>query len=145
MSETLTLPCPACGALNRVPVARLGEQPTCGKCKQTLLPGKPVVASDTTFDRQVLQSPLPVLVDFWAPWCGPCRMVGPVLEQIAAEREQSLKIVKVNSDENPGLSSRFAIRSIPTLMLFKGGRHADTIMGALPKGQLDSWLNQHLA
>ncbi len=100
--------------------------------------------ADSTFERDVLQSPVPVLVDFWAEWCGPCRMVAPVLEQIASEQAGKLKIVKLNVDENPQTPAQFAIRGIPTMILFKDGKAAATQVGAAPKAQLSAFVAPHL-
>lgn len=101
--------------------------------------------TDSTFKPEVLESGLPVLVDFWAPWCGPCRMVAPVLEEIAQQYEGSLKVVKVNTDANPNVASQYGIRSIPTLMIFKGGQKVDMVVGAVPKSTLATTLDKHLA
>ncbi|MCR4409337.1 MAG: thioredoxin [Candidatus Saccharicenans sp.] len=104
-----------------------------------------IQATDATFEQEVIKSSLPVLVDFWAPWCGPCLMVAPVIEQIAETYRGRLKVVKVNVDENPGVSARYQIMSIPTLILFKGGQPVDSVVGALPKNQLVNFLSRHLA
>jgi thioredoxin len=101
--------------------------------------------TDTSFDQDVLKSAEPVVVDFWAEWCGPCRMIGPALEEIAAEMQGKVKIAKVNVDENPNIASKFGIRSIPTLMLFKGGKLAGQKVGAAPKGDLSKWIQQTTA
>lgn len=103
-----------------------------------------IQATDATFEQEVIKSSLPVLVDFWAPWCGPCLMVAPVIEQIAETYQGRLKVVKVNVDENPGVSARYQIMSIPTLILFKGGQPVDSVIGALPKNQLVNFLSRHL-
>lgn len=136
--------CTSCGARNRVPRARVGDDPICGRCKERLFPRKPVTATDATWAEQVERSPLPVLVDFWAPWCGPCRAVAPVLEQIAQERGGKLKVVKVNVDENPRVAGLNGVRSIPALMLFRGPLLVDQQLGAMPKGALDVWLDRYV-
>jgi thioredoxin 1 len=100
--------------------------------------------TDSTFKQEVLDSEVPVLVDFWAPWCGPCRMVAPVVDEISAQYEGQLKVVKVNTDENPNVASQYGIRSIPTLMIFKGGQKVDMVVGAVPKTTLANTLEKYL-
>ena len=133
--------CRSCGAKNRVTVPPVGKTPACGKC------GAPlpwiVTVSDADFTAQV-SAPVPVLVDFWAPWCAPCRMVAPVLEQIAAEQAGRIKIVKLNVDENPMAAGAHRVQSIPTLILFKNGQPVDRFVGALPKEALLARLTPHL-
>jgi len=131
--------CAACGATNRVPAARLGEDPHCGRCGAELLPGHPVELGDADFERVVAASPVPVVVDFWAPWCGPCRQMAPQFAQAAAQLKGQALFVKVNSDDNPHTSARFGIRSIPTMVKLQAGRELDRVSGAMPAAQVAAW------
>lgn len=130
--------CPKCGTRNRVDEFLAGvHNAVCGKCGASLKAndGKPQVVTDATFARDVVaaSSTIPVLVDAWAEWCGPCRMIAPILDQLAAEANGRYKIAKLNVDENPGTSQQFGIRSIPTMLIFKNGKLVDQIVGAVPK------------
>jgi thioredoxin 2 len=140
---SLVVACASCGKKNRVARDRL-DQARCGSCKQPVLPDHPVTGGDATWQRDVDQAPVPVLVDFWAPWCGPCRAVAPALDKIARERQGRVKIVKVNVDENPATASRFGIQSIPTMMVFRDGQVQDRVAGALPKAAIDARLDKLL-
>ena len=135
-TDALHIACAHCAATNRVPAARLGEDPTCGRCGQALLAGEPVELTDANFEAVVGKTDLPVVVDFWAPWCGPCRMMAPAFEQAAAQLKGRALLVKVNSDDNPRTASRFGIRSIPTLVKLDHGRELSRRSGALPAGQI---------
>lgn len=141
---TLLVACPNCFAGNRVPRARLGDAPKCGECSSPLLEGKPVVLDDASFDAIVGGTELPVVVDFWAPWCAPCRMMAPVFEQAAGEFAIRARFAKVNSDEAQALAARFAIRSIPTLILLHGAREIGRKSGALDARALRQWLSPRL-
>jgi thioredoxin 2 len=135
-ADPVHIACAACGATNRVPAARLAESPSCGRCGAALLPGEPVELTDANFEQVAARTGLPLVVDFWAPWCGPCRMMAPAFAQAAAQLQGRALLAKVNSDENPGLSARFGIRSIPTLVRLEGGREVKRVSGALPAGQI---------
>jgi thioredoxin 2 len=140
----MELVCPHCGAINRVPVERLGDQPKCGKCGSFVLPGKPIELVAANFDRFLSRDGLPVLVDFWAPWCGPCKQFAPTFAQMAGQYAGKVRFVKVDTEAEQGLAARNNIRSIPTLALFKEGRELDRVSGALPGPQLSAWLTRHV-
>lgn len=139
--DSIIIRCSHCGTKNRIPKARLNQGPVCGKCKSPLSIGqgldKPVDITDNTFDSEVLSAAWPVLVDCWAPWCGPCRMVGPALERLASEYAGRIKVVKLNVDENPRIASRYSIRSIPTMLLFNRGELVNSMVGALSKEEIE--------
>ena len=124
--------CPHCSATNRLPAARIDEAPNCGKCGQPLLEGQPLDLDDSNFDAVTAATKLPVLIDFWAAWCGPCQMMAPAFKQAGAQLQGRALLVKVNSDASPGLSQRFGIRSIPTLVRLQGGRETARQSGAVP-------------
>jgi len=149
--------CPRCGQKNRVRPEDLARA-RCGRCRAALgdaaavatghdVPGagRPVAVTDETFEREVLQAPGLVLVDFWAPWCGPCRTVAPVLERAAERFRGRVKVAKVNTDQSPRVALRLGIQSIPTLLLYRGGQVVDRQTGALPGPQLEAWLERHAA
>ena len=132
--------CPHCHTTNRVAADDLSAAPTCGKCQQPLFTGQPLALDEAGFERHVSRSHLPVLVDFWAPWCGPCRMLAPTLEELAREAGPSAKIVKVNVDDEQDLAGRYGIMSIPTVIAFKGGQPAGKIIGLRQKGDYQNMI-----
>lgn len=134
------LVCPSCFSVNRVPNEKLGAHPKCGKCGQAVLPGTPVELNQAQFSKFLQHNELPVLVDFWAPWCGPCKQFAPVYAQIAPEFASRVRFAKVNTEVEQGLAAQYQIRSIPTLAIFKGGLELDRVSGALGAAQLRSWL-----
>ena len=144
MSDSLHVVCPHCAAINRLPAERLPEGPNCGQCKTALFVGEPVSLNATSFDRHIGRSDLPVVVDFWAPWCGPCRMMAPAFQQAAADLEPRVRLAKLNTEEAQQLAARFNIRSIPTLAIFKQGREVARQSGALDLASLKRWIQTHL-
>src|SRR2546427_1562962 len=138
-AEPALVRCPSCGATNRVPLAAVhaGQRPVCGRCKRPLPAATaPVTITDANFPSEVESSPLPVLLDMWAAWCGPCRLLAPVVDELAGELAGRVKVGKLNVDENPSIAGRFGVQSIPTLLVLKGGREVDRIVGVMPKADL---------
>ena len=142
MSESRHVVCPHCAGVNRVPADRLAEGAKCGRCKHPLFLGKPLAITGADFQTQLGRSDIPLLVDFWAPWCGPCKMMAPAFEQAAAELEPVMRLLKVNTEEQQALAAQFGIRSIPTMILFSGGREVNRLSGALDAGGIVAWARQ---
>jgi thioredoxin 2 len=143
-ANNVVVACPHCHTLVRVPADRLGDNPTCARCKSAVVTGQPVKLDTAAFQTHTGRSDLPVLVDFWAEWCGPCRAMSPVLDRLAAERRTQLQVGKVNTDENQQLAGQLGIRSIPTLILFKGGKEVARRSGSSDLGSLSRWVDQSL-
>ncbi|MBS0578257.1 MAG: thioredoxin TrxC [Proteobacteria bacterium] len=143
MAETTQLVCPHCQGLNRVPAARLAESPRCGHCHQTLFTGRPLELNEAAFRRHSAQSDIPLVVDFWAEWCGPCKMMAPQYAAAAPQLEPRVRLAKVDTEAEPGLGTAFNIRSIPTLALFKGGREVARQAGAMSTADIVRWVNAH--
>jgi thioredoxin 2 len=143
MAESRIVVCPHCHAPNRLPAERLGDGASCGKCKSPLFRGEPLALDGDSFDRHIARSDIPVLVDFWAPWCGPCRSMAPAFAQAAQQLEPEVRLAKVNTEDEQGLAARFGIRSIPTLALFKGGREVARQAGAMDAASIQRWVRSH--
>ena len=143
-SNNVVVACPHCHTLVRVPADRLGDNPSCARCKSGVISGQPVKLDTAAFQTHTGRSELPVLVDFWAEWCGPCRAMSPVLDRLAAERRTQLQVGKVNTDENQQLAGQLGIRSIPTLILFKNGKEIARRSGSSDLGSLSRWVDQSL-
>lgn len=134
--------CPHCGKVNAIPVKEQYAKANCGQCKGSLLDTKPIALDTPSFDNQIANSDIPVVVDFWAEWCGPCKMMAPAFEQAAAGFALKARFAKVNTEEQQSLAARFGIRSIPTLIVFKGGREIDRVSGAMSADQLKQWVSR---
>lgn len=140
MSESLHVVCPHCHTTNRVMRERLASAPRCGGCKESLLPAYPLELNSAGFERHVASEDLPLVVDFWAPWCAPCRAMAPAFEQAARQLEPGVRCAKLNTEDEQALAARFGIRSIPTLAIFKGGREIARQSGAMDAASLVRWV-----
>jgi thioredoxin 2 len=145
MSESAHIVCPRCETTNRVPRERLGDGPTCGRCKRPLFDGHPVELDGPALARHIAASDIPVIVDFWAPWCGPCKVMAPHFERAAQELEPEVRLAKLNTEEEQSAAARHNIRSIPTLIAFKGGREVARQSGAMDAASLARWVRTAIA
>ncbi len=145
VQDKVLLACPRCLTANRVPAGRLGDDPRCGRCRARLLDGEPVSLTEASFDPFLGRNDLPVVVDFWAPWCAPCRAMAPAFARVADELRTRVRFAKLDSEQAQGIAARFTIRSIPTMILFRAGREVARTAGALDARGIRSWVEAALA
>ena len=137
--------CPYCQAVNRIPAERLEDQPRCGKCSREIFASRPLDLTSADFQKQIGNTEIPVLVDFWAEWCGPCKMMAPEFQKAAAALEPNVRLAKVNTENEQQIAAQFDIRGIPTMILFKDGKEIARQSGAMMSGQIEQWVNSQLA
>jgi thioredoxin 2 len=145
VAGTLIVACPVDGSLNRVPQVRLGEHPKCGKCHNPLFPGKAIDLTSANFDQHAQKSDLPVVIDFWAAWCGPCRMMTPNFEAAAARLEPRVRMAKLDTEAEPSIAGRYGIQGIPSMVMVRKGREVARISGAMPTTAIVQWVEQALS
>ncbi len=144
MNEGILVPCPGCNGVNRVPDGRLADHPICGRCRRRLFEGHPVELNAGNFDTHIDKTGVPVIVDFWATWCGPCRAMVPIFIQAAEQLEPRIRFAKLNTEESPEIAARFGVRAIPTIIMFKNGQPAAQQAGAMNLPTLMSWIQSNM-
>ncbi len=144
MNDSLHIVCPHCAAVNRIPALRLNQTPRCGKCHQDLFSAHPLELRSDNFSKHISRNDIPVVVDFWAPWCGPCKMMAPAFEQAAAELEPGVRLAKLNTEAEQAIAAQYSIRSIPTMIVFRGGREVARQPGAMGAADIVNWVRSHI-
>ncbi len=142
MNNTKHIVCPTCSAVNRIPSARIDASPSCGQCHKPLFTGRPVILTNENFQKHTNRSDIPVVVDFWAPWCGPCKMMAPAFEQAATDLQPNVRLAKLNTEDENDIGARLNIRSIPTMVIFKSGKEVARQSGAMGLADIKSWISQ---
>ena len=144
MSDTKHIVCPWCTAINRIPAEKITARPACGKCRKALFQQRPVILNSDNFQKHINKNDIPLVVDFWAPWCGPCKMMAPAFEQAAAQLEPRARLAKLNTEDEQAIGARLNIRSIPTLVVFKNGREVARQAGAMNAAEIKSWVETYI-
>ena len=144
MSDVKHIVCPFCSAVNRIPAQKLGKSPACGKCHKALFDGHPVTLNTGNFQKHINRNDVPVVVDFWAPWCGPCKMMAPAFEQAAVELSPNVRLAKLNTEDEQTIGAHLNIRSIPTMVIFKNGREVSRQAGAMSAADIKSWVQSNI-
>jgi len=144
MSDLKHVVCPACAAINRIPADKFADHPACGKCHKPLFDGRPLALHSGNFQKNIKRNDLPVVVDFWAPWCGPCKMMASAFEQAAAELSPAVRLAKLNTEDEQTIGAQLNIRSIPTMVMFKNGKEVARQAGAMSAADIKSWVGRYL-